>query len=102
MASRDKGIVKKPINYKYDVHLKKYNDILNANRQNARVNRVAGGKNDAGVSDYMKIYGVGLGNQGQEPVQHKYSKNSLKVKLEPIGSRGGASNLPKLGGGIRG
>jgi hypothetical protein len=37
LASRDKGIVKKQANYKYDVHLKKYNDILNANRQNARL-----------------------------------------------------------------
>ena len=36
MGSRDKGIVKKNPNYKYDVHLKKYNDILNQNRNNAR------------------------------------------------------------------
>merc|ERR1719264_171501 len=36
IGSREKGIVKKAPNYKYDMHLKKYNDILHNNRQQAR------------------------------------------------------------------
>lgn len=59
------------------------------------------GKHAEGVSDYMKIYGVGLGGHGQEAAPNKYSQNKLKVKLEPIRGPNMGGNLPKLGGGIR-
>ena len=55
-------------------------------------------------NDYMKIYGVGLGN-GPVPPQ-KLVKNNMKMKLEPISRsmkvEGNGVNLPKLAVGNQG
>lgn len=93
---RDKDIYKKN-NYKYESHLKKYNEIISSNKQGK--NKNPSKKQGDQVNDYMKIYGVGLSGSNvniQQNNSNKYSKQNLKHKLEPI--RHSGQNLPKLVG----
>ena len=81
---RDKEIYKKQ-NYKLESHLKKYYEILN-NNKHIQKNKAISGKQNEILNDYMKIYGVGLGNNSSQSsgIKNKYSSNNLKIKLEPI------------------
>ena len=87
-------------NYKYESHQKKYNEIISNNKQGIK-NKNPSKKQTDLVNDYMKIYGVGLSGGANNVVSgiggqngNKYSKNNLKMKLEPIKHNG--LNLPKL------
>lgn len=86
-AIRDKEVSQKQ-NYKYESQLKKYNDILNNNKQKrmnqAQVHNKNSKAESTQVNDYLKIYGIGKSGPQQ---QKNISKNSLKMKLDPIGGK---------------
>lgn len=110
-ANNNSNNIIKSANYnRYDAQLKKYNDIL-ANNKHNKLNKNQE-KSAGPVNDYIKIYGVGLGQQERtnslsrpsynNSGANKQSKNSMKIKLDPIkgsGINAGSGiniNLPKL------